>query len=173
MLERVCFDDFTCKELLLRVEVDDDGEAPASTFLETIFRSVTALSAAKLSRSRKERDLVIKSVLRMVAIWSWECEGIVKKMFTSPAILSAVASVLEEVKENAADDVGETKSELCAALLVASCIWTSANVQGDGSTGELAAKVTKFVDNVVGVQRMQDLVVRSTRMCGTSHRWVR
>ena len=38
-----------------------------------------------------------------------ECEGIVKKMFTSPAILSAVASVLEEVKENAADDVGETK----------------------------------------------------------------
>ena len=180
ILESIIFDDVTCKELLLKVEIhgatDSSGAlGPASYFLDSVFRILNKLNAPLNGKSEKfaeEVDDANCRILRMVAIWSWECYWVADKIFASPAILSALSSVFNN-SQKSSNSLEETRRELYAALLVASCIWTCSDAGSGGndnskpsnskpSDPQLSSAVTSFVDNVVGVQQIQDLVVRVT-----------
>tara|TARA_B100000795_G_scaffold268303_2_gene255015 strand:+ start:71 stop:1618 length:1548 start_codon:yes stop_codon:yes gene_type:complete len=171
VLETICSENVTCKELLLRVKaskhmtknanVDTKSTSMSATltnqnveqefFLNHCFRLIRATMIEDVTHTKG--NIVAARLLRLVAIWGWNCTAVVDTIFQSATQLSVLASLFNKNKGTTTDP----SATVFGALLVGVCVAT-----GSGGSETQKKSVFGFVENVLGVENLHDMLDRAT-----------
>ena len=154
ILETVCADNITCKELLLRVKVtpsSKDALTPSSPqfFLDHCFRLIRS---AMSDTANKTSIFVGARLLRLVAAWSWQSSSVVDTMFQSATHLSVLADVFKKHQS--------AHVAVAGAVLLSVCVATDCS--GNGTQN---SSVHGFLENVISVERLHDMLDRAVSEC--------
>ena len=163
VLEKMYSNNITCKELLLRVKVSGPSSSASSAssdapkfFLEHCFRLVRA---TMVDASNAQGLNASARLMRLVATWTYTSTAVVDTIFQSATHLSTLAGIFKTMDNNNGGGVKHTVV-LFSALLLAVCVAT-----GSGGSDKETNAVYGFVDNVLGVEQLHDLLDRALSDC--------
>tara|TARA_B110000091_G_C13798557_1_gene469036 strand:+ start:67 stop:2412 length:2346 start_codon:yes stop_codon:yes gene_type:complete len=163
VLEKMYSNNITCKELLLRVKVSGPSSSASSAssdapkfFLEHCFRLVRA---TMVDASNAQGLNASARLMRLVATWTYTSTAVVDTIFQSATHLSTLAGIFKTMDNNNGGGIKHTVV-LFSALLLAVCVAT-----GSGGSDKETNAVYGFVDNVLGVEQLHDLLDRALSDC--------